>query len=272
MGIRGFVSFSAALLVAWALASPALHADWRDSLTPDVPGKLPPVRPFEAEYRLGWTDIEAGRAQVKITDSGKETIRLEASGATAGLARVLWQIDASLTSSAARKGLRPIYSVQKETYSARTILTQIVARPDGIWRLRENTPQGENPARWKRIKISPIRDIFSGALFLRSQSLAPGESFSAIIFPGDAPFFVELKALGTGPLTIGGSARDTLRLEIRLQRINLKKGATLEPQKKFQSGTVWLSNDADRIPLRVELNLFIGYVFAELETIRFPSR
>jgi len=263
------------ILIKWlflCLATPLgfLHAGWQDSLTPDQPGKFPPIRPFEAEFRIGWTDIEAGRARAKVTDDG-DTIRLDATGATTRLARVLWQLDATLKSTTARDGLRTIYTVQQENYAARAIFTQIAARPDGIWRLRENIPEGENSARWKKIKISPLRDIFSGMLFLRSQNLAPGETVSTIIFPGDSPFFVELKAVGTGPLTIAGTVRDTIRLDLHIQKINLKKDASLEPHGKFHSGTVWLSNDADRLPLRVELDLFIGYVFAELESVTFPS-
>ncbi|MEI6278357.1 MAG: DUF3108 domain-containing protein [Verrucomicrobiae bacterium] len=261
----------AAVGLCLAASLTLLHADWRDSLTRDEPGKFPMLRPFEAEFRLGWTDIDAGRARVKVTGNDGGVIRLDATGATTGLARVLWQLDASLESTTARNGLRTIYTVEKENYADRSITTQIVARPDGIWRLRENFPEGENPARWKRIKISPLRDIFSGVLFLRSQPLVPGESVSAVIFPGDCPFFVEIKVAGTGPLTVAGTTRDTIRLELKIQKINLKKDFRLEPHGKFHSGTVWLSNDDDRIPLRVELDIFIGYVFAELDSITFHA-
>jgi len=261
---------SGAILAALLIFLPLVRADWRESLSPDVPGRFAAVRSFEAEYRLGWTDIEAGRARAKIS-AGAESVVLDASGGTSGMARVLWQLDAELKSTMATDGMRTVSSLQTENYSARSIITQIVARPDGLWRLRENFPPGENPARWKRIKISPIRDLFSGMLFIRSQNLAPGETFSTIIFPGDAPFFVEVKALRTGPLTVAGSTRDALELDLQLQRINLKKDFRLEPHGKFRSGTIWLSNDSDRIPLRAEMQLFIGYVFAELESIRFNS-
>ena len=48
-------------------------------------------------------------------------------------------------------------------------------------------------------------------------------------------------------------------------------GVTLEKHKKFESGTVWLSNDADRIPLRAEVNIFIGYIFGEITSCTFGS-
>ena len=248
-----------------------LHAGWQDRLTPDVAGPFPMLRPFEAEFRIGWSDIEAARARMSVSYQGGN-ILLAGSGGTNGLARMLWQLDATLDATTSKPDFKTIYSIQAENYANRSITTQIVARPDGIWRLRENLPQGENAARWKKIKISPLRDLFSGMLYIRSQNLAPGETVSTIIFPGDSPFLVDLKCLGTDKIPIAGSQRDALKLDIRIQRINLKKGDALEPHGKFQNGTVWLSNDADRIPLRAEVNIFIGYVFAELESINFKTR
>ena len=37
---------------------------------------------------------------------------------------------------------------------------------------------------------------------------------------------------------------------------------------KFRSGTLWLSNDPDRILLRAEVQVFVGYVFAELASFQ----
>ncbi len=248
-----------------------LLADWRDSLTPDIPGSFPPVRPLDAEYRIGWTDIEAARAHAKITGDGPGIIRFAGTCATSGLARLLWQLDASLDSTSALDGLRTIYSVQNEAYAKYSILTQIVARPDGIWCLHENFPPRGNPARWKLIKLSPLRDLVSGVLFIRSQNLVPGAFVSTIIFPGDCPFFVEIKSVGTCQIHVAGATRDAIKLDIHLRRINLKKVEQLERYGKFQNGTIWLSNDADRIPLRVEINIFVGYVFAELESVAFTA-
>ncbi len=262
-------------LLSFCIAAPGLvpavrAAPWQATLTSDSPNPTPTVRPFEAEYRIGWTDIEAARARIKIFRD-PDRLRLEGAGETTGLARVLYQLDATMDSTTTLPGLQTIYTTQKEQYAGRSILTQIVARPDGIWRLRENFPPGENPARWKRIKLSPLRDLFSGMLFIRSQKLAPGETVSTVIFPGDAPFLVTIKSLEPETLNVAGSPREALKLDLEIQRINLKKDLRLEPHGKFRNGTVWLSNDNDRIPLRAELQIFIGYVFAELESIRFNS-
>jgi hypothetical protein len=41
----------------------------------------------------------------------------------------------------------------------------------------------------------------------------------------------------------------------------------LAPHKKFRSGRVWISDDARRLPLRAEVDVFIGSVFAELAKV-----
>ncbi|MCX6971351.1 MAG: DUF3108 domain-containing protein [Verrucomicrobia bacterium] len=260
-----------ALLALSLLSTACLQAGWRENLTPDVAGPFPAIRPFEAEFRIGWSEVEAARATVNIGCQGND-VRLSGFGGTTGLARMLWQLDASLDATTAMPNFQTVYSMQQESYSKRTLVTEIVSKPDGIWRLRENYPQGENPARWKKIKISPLRDLFSGMLYIRSRRLDPGETVSTIIYPGDSPYLVEMKCLGTEKIPIAGSPRDAIKLDLRIRRINLKKENALEPHGKFQNGTVWLSNDPDRIPLRAEVNIFIGYVFAELESINFKTR
>lgn len=245
-----------------------LHAGWRESLTPDHPGPIPQVRPFDAEFRFGWSNIiEAARAHTSLTYAGDE-VMISARGGTSGPARILWQMDVTHEAHTRRAGLATIWVDQIEKYAKHTIITQIVSKPDAIWRLRQNGPV---PAKWKKIKISPLRDLFSGMLFIRSQRLDPGDEVSTIIFPGDAPFLVEMKVLGTESISIAGTSRDAIKLDIRLHRINLKKGGALEDHGKFRSGTVWLSNDADRIPLRAEVQIFIGYVFAELVSCKFTT-
>lgn len=268
--MNGLRALSVVFAVAFLLQGD-LFGDWRDHLTPDTAGTFPAIRPFEAEYKMGWSDLEAAHARVEIGYQG-EIVRLAGSGGTSGMARALWQLDATLDATSFRQNFRTIYSVQQENYANRSINTQIVSKPDGIWRLRENTPSGENPATWKKIKISPLRDLFSGTLFIRSRPLEPGETVSTVIFPGDSPFFVEMKCLRAEKITIAGASRDALRLDLKLHRINLKKGGQLETHGKFQSGTVWLSNDSDRILLRAEVQIFVGYVFAELKSINFKTR
>ena len=264
---RGAGRFALSLLL---ILAPFAYGDWRAALTPEGSGTFPEVRAFQAEYRFGWSEIEAARATASVSYNGDEVV-LRAKGGTKGLARKLYLLDVTHESRSRREGFLPVQVDQLETYSKQTLKTQIVQKSDGFWVLRELVPPGTDPARWKNIKLSPVRDLVSGMLFIRSQRLAQGDVVSVVIYPDSSPVLVDMKVLGTEKLSIGGVQRDALKLDLHIQRINLKKGGALEKHKKFESGTVWLSNDSDRIPLRAEVNIFIGYVFGEITSCKFLS-
>ena len=75
---------------------------------------------------------------------------------------------------------------------------------------------------------------------------------------------MEIESVGPCTIDLDDGPREAIQLDLKIQRVNTKKGNTLEPHSKFRSGKIWLSNDADRIPLRAEVDIFIGYVFAEI--------
>jgi hypothetical protein len=245
---------AAFFLAAFFLALPIACA-WQSTLSPIVTGPFPEIRPFLAEYRLGWAEIEAAKARAAISYQGKNAI-LTSSGATTGLARTLYQLDASLDATADRASLQTIRSEQNEKYATRTLSTRIEGNKGSLTSLRE----------W--IAPDAIRDLFAASLFIRSQSLAKGEKVRTLVFPGGSPFLVDIESLGPEKITIANSPRDALRLDIKIQSVNTKKGNALEPHRKFRSGTLWLSNDPDRILLRAEVQVFVGYVFAELSSFQ----
>jgi hypothetical protein len=56
-----------------------------------------------------------------------------------------------------------------------------------------------------------------------------------------------------------------------LQLNRIGKKLDLEPHRKFRRATVWVSDDNDRILLRIEAQVFVGAVFAELQSVRFDG-
>ena len=254
------------LVFAALLCVPPGALAWQSSLTADAPGSFPDLPPFQAEVRIGWSEIEAARAHAALTYHDDNVV-VAAGGGTSGLARSLYQLDATLSGIADRRTLHTLRSDQIECYSSR-ILTTIIAGSNGsLSSLRESNPPGAKPAKWKPVKVAPVRDLFAGMLFIRSQPLATGDKVRLLIFPGGSAFLVDITALGPEKIAITGVARDAIKLDLKIQRVNTKAGNTLEPHSKFHSGTIWLTNDADRMLLRAEIDIFIGYVF--IETVSF---
>jgi Protein of unknown function (DUF3108) len=256
------------MLAAVALSVCQSAEPWSDRIGPETPGPFPLVRPFSGEFRFGWSDIGAASAKARLWYSGDNTI-VEVEGGTVGLARTLWQLDARHKAVILTEGLKPVAFEQVEKYANKKVRTQAVFKPDGLWRKRAVTPSPKNVAKWKRIKVEPIRDVISAMLLIRSQALNNGDKIGVAAFPGDAPFLVEVTVAKREQIKIAGALRKTIKLDFQIQRIDLKNKDRLAPHGKFRSGSVWLSDDEDRIPLRAEVYIFIGYVFGELVSLRF---
>ncbi|MFZ9920287.1 MAG: DUF3108 domain-containing protein [Terrimicrobiaceae bacterium] len=251
------------LLALGALvAAPSLFA-WQETLIPDLPGPFPEVAPFVANFKIGWSEIEAARAHAEIAYNGSQ-VALDARGGTEGLARSLYQLDARFQGTVDRPTLHTLRSDQVETYSDRSLTTIVTGSNGALRTFSDPVPPGKKPAKWKEVKIQPVRDFFAGMLFIRSQALARGDMVRLLMFPGGSSFFVEIHSAGPRTIHLDDGPCEALQLDLKIQRVNHKKGNSLEPHSKFRSGKIWLSNDARRIPLRAEVDIFIGYVFAEI--------
>lgn len=229
--------------------------------------------PFLAEYRFGWSGIEAARATARF--SVKENIAtVRVNGKTTGAARALWPLDAENTTHFRVPGLQPLGFTQIEKYRNRTIDTFVEFRADGLRRYRARRP-GTAGERWKRIRIEPVRDMVSAMFFVRSQPLANGDIIRLITFPGDSPYLVEIEIIcrETLPHPVTKKNVPAIRASLKISRILLEKNEPprLREHGKFRSGTVWISDDADRIPLRAEVEVFVGSIFAELIQIQKPA-
>lgn len=259
----GVISKTTLLLFLASLCLVSNLLAWQEILSNDDLGPFAEVPAFRAEFRIGWSEIEAARAHAAITYDKSSSI-LSSGGGTTGWARSLYQIDATYHSIADRQTLQTTRSSLVETDSRRTLTTLVEGSNGQLLTFNQSIPPGAKPPKWKMLKVAPARDLYAGMLFIRSQKLDPGDIVRLVIFPGGSPFLVEIESRGPESVLLADGPCDALRLDLKIQRVNTKKGNTLEPHSKFRSGKIWLSNDSARLPLRAEVDIFIGYVFAEI--------
>jgi len=277
MRMRGTVWWWALSLAMMTTATRAAEDPaWLTTARRTTPGTFPMMAPFEASFRFGWSglgsDIEAARATAKLSIQDS-LATVDMMGGTTGAARFLWRLDATHQARFSVPDLKPLDFSQTERYSNRSITTEVAFKPDGVWRLRKGKPDRGKPARWKPIRIEPVYDLVTALFLARSQPLEIGQRFSFVAFPGDSPFLAEVTVLKRDTLILKGKTVPTLRMTFQIQRITLSKSSppTLERHKKFRSGTGWVSDDQDRLPLRVEAEIFIGSVFGELESFSWSE-
>ncbi len=250
----------AALLLAWSATGS--HAGWREEAIRVSPQPFPPPVSTEAEYILGWNDLEAARMRLGIAPGPSGTLQMHGQGGTTGWVRRLWQLDARYASTIEAATLRPRDSWSVERYRHRTVWMISAFGPDKVWGRRATDPPGASPPRWRSWEVPVPQDFASAFLLARSQPLREGEVIPLVVFPGEAPYLVTVTVLRREPLTLGAQSVPAIRASFTIEAI--QRDGSLQPHRKFRHGTLWISDDPRRLPLRAEVGVFIGSVFAEI--------
>ena len=260
----------ALFLFAFSIGLAPLRADWQQQLSPATPGDFPPPRAMTATYRGGWSGVTAAHVEVVYSRPSAGVVQLDAKGSTSGMARALWRVDATHSARADAETLRPLSMWQFETYRAQTIRTNLDFDQTGVTKLRETKPDDKTPPRAKRFDYPNLFDMNTAVLFLRSQKLQPGQTFNLLVYPASSPYLATLRVLGREKIKVRAGLFPTVKIDLKLQKIN--KDFVAEPYTRLRRATAWISDDADRIPVKIAAEIFVGSVWVELDRVRFAAR
>ena len=262
-----------------AKGPPPAAAAWLERVSPLTPGAFPPPRSFAAGYRLTWSDLQAAHADVRcVSGEGDTTIRTTVKTSTVGAARLLFKLDGTSVSVADRRSLRPVRLDQKEDRNGKHVVSHVVFTPEGATRTSGDPPKGtatplhgesETASHARRIEYPGVMDIHSALLHIRSLPLAAGDEKTFIVMSATTPYLATIKVLGRERVKVAAGEFPAIVCSVALQKIN--KRGELEAYKSLKEARAWIGDDADRVMLKVETQIFIGTVEMELEKISFPS-
>ncbi len=263
---------SACFAIALAIApccSAASSVDWQATLTRDLPGNFPPLRPLKAFYRFGWSGLTAGTGEVHFTQPSQDEFQLEGTGRTVGLVRALWKLDVNYRARANAKTLRPIETRQTESYRFKKIFTHLTFTNNGVIRSRGESDGGALNTKTRTFDCPNLFDLHSATLYLRSQPLRNGSVYRVVVYPATNAYLATVSVVGREKISVHAGAFNAIKLDLKLKRIG--KHLELEPHRKFRRATIWVSDDAQRLLLRIEAQIFVGTVFAELQSLQFDG-
>lgn len=253
--------------VLLATMLPLAGADWRDALDRKV-GNFPALRALTTHYEFGWSGVKAAEADIQFSTSRGKS-RLELNARTVGVPRTLWRMDIHGISTVNARTLEPIKLEQTEKYSRKSFQITADFSSKGVERLKVPTPADKTPAKTKHFKFSPVHDLHSALLFIRSQPLRKGDAIRLCVYPSTGAYLAEIGIVGPAKIDAAGRKWDAIKCEIRLREV--AKDLSLTKHDKFKKATAWMSDDADRLLLRIECEVFIGSVWAEMKSVEFAK-
>lgn len=229
--------------------------------TVPVKAETLPFHPGE-QVRLSvqFLGINAGELEVQVGQRHTDSLHLwtlEAEARTRGLTSVMWKIDEQFTSlfdpaAAAAIGSDRISRVNGDD---QTEVIRIEGETAHVTRVRE----GKKSEKTREV-LPGSQDILAAVYRLRTMDLKPLDEVSIPIFTGNKSWKLEGKVIGRQVVKSKGGTYDTLVIRCRTHF-----------DGKFASDrdlTVWLSDDARRIPVRLEADFLVGSMRATLQEYR----
>ena len=93
--------------------------------------------------------------------------------------------------------------------------------------------------------------------------------YRVVVFPATSAYLATLTVVGREKVTVHAGNYKAIKIDLQLSKVG--KNLELEPHRKFRRATIWISDDSDRVLLRAEAQIFVGTVFAELQSVRFDT-
>jgi hypothetical protein len=258
-----------AIAILLACCTGSFAADWQATLSKEPAGNFPELRPLRAFYRFGWSGVTAATGEIHFTRPSNDRFQLDGTGRTIGFVRALWKLDVTQRAVANSQTLAPIETEQTENYRSKKLATHLTFTTSGVTRARTEGGSTDAQTKSKQFVFPNLFDLHSAALYLRSQPLKQGDVYRLAVYPATNAYLATIKITGRDKISVHAGTYNAIKLDLQLKRIG--KHLELEPHRKFRRATIWVSDDAERLVLRIEAQIFVGTVFAELQSLRFDN-
>lgn len=251
---------------------------WMQQVTLSKPGPFKAVPACELHYDLSWNGLlKAGEATLnlglKAPNTPSHLVGI-CQGKSTGLARRLWTYQNNFRSQVASDSLQPVFFESREREKKERIHTQarfaegVVTSTETVTKLRE----GARPKTKERVfAYEHAHDLLSAVLYLRSQPLKNGDEINLVVHPFKSAYFAKFRVLGRETFKSPLGPTKAIKLNIQLYKID-RDDLELKSYSKFKKATIWLSEDAYRMPLEVRSEVFIGSVRATLQRRKFLEK
>ncbi|MBK8092121.1 MAG: DUF3108 domain-containing protein [Verrucomicrobiaceae bacterium] len=246
------------------LATAASAQSWTSSLTRTSAGPLQ-VPACVLEYELGWKNtLKAGTARITIQEAGSSYWRASAQASSTGFARTLWAYDCTMSSIISKNSLKPVFMQHSETDRSETCRYRVSFQPRRVITESTTLPRsGTASTGTTTLAFSPVEDLLCTILYVRSLPLANGDKITRVVQPWDKPYLTTFEVQGRESIKIGGKAQPCIKLGVQIRKID-RDNLSLSSYKKMKTATIWVSDDAERLPVEMRAEIFVGYMSCRL--------
>ncbi len=238
---------------------------WVKGLTREPAGNKANLRSVRLSYVLSWNKtVNAGKLEftAKYSPSSKQFIGV-ATGKSQGLARALWPYDCEVKSLVDGSTLKPIrFSLsEQERKRASQYLIQFEPNRQHFTTTTKEKGQAAKTST-TAFNFDQGRDLLSSMLYLRSLDLDTGDNVSMVVTPFNKPYLTNFTVAGRETHKLHGKAYKTIRLDTTVGKVN--HDLSIKTYEKIKGASVWVIDDAYRIPIELRVKIPVGSISARL--------
>jgi hypothetical protein len=231
---------------------------------------LNPGETMAFEVRLG--GMLAGEAALAVGElgefGGKRAVVVRSRANTAGAAALLKRIVDEATTVIDIENGRPIQlDTAVEHGNRKTVATaKFLGNVADVTYTRSDDPK---PHSFKiHFGTNTVHDTHSAMAQVRGWRPTPGTTRSVFVVGGRRLWRVDVQFVGTE--TVGTALGNRRAIKFEGKSFRARPNFVLEANKPARTFTVWLSDDADRVPLKVTAHTELGDVAVELTEYARP--
>ena len=244
-------------------------AEWENTLSKLPTNPFTELRSVRARYSFGWGGFTAATADLHFEKMGNGRLQLTGAGKTIGLVRTLWTYDLEHKALTDAATLRPMQVREVETTRTKQTTTELKFSTEGVEGTREERKGDAVKSKKGRFEFPNLQSLSSALLLVRAQPLSNGDVERVVAYPATSSYLCTITVIGRERITVPAGTFDAIKMTGQLSKIG--KDRELVPHKKFRNATVWLSDDANRLLLRIEAQVFVGKVYTELQSVQFDD-
>jgi hypothetical protein len=231
---------------------------------------LNPGESMAFEVRLG--GVLAGEAALAVGElgefEGKKAVVVKSRANTAGAAALIKRITDEATTVIDMSTGRPLQLETVVQMGAK--MTTAQAKFTGtVADITYKRSDDANPHNYKiNFGTQPVHDTHTAMAQVRGWRPTVGATRSVFVVGGRRLWRVDVKFLGTE--TIGSAVGNRRAIKFEGASFRARANFTIETDKPMRTFTVWLTDDADRVPLRVVASTELGDVSVDLTEYARP--
>jgi hypothetical protein len=228
----------------------------------------PKIFPFKEgeslKYKMSYSNfLNAGFSSIDVKEilhEGKEAFHVLGKGKSTGLVRIFFKLKNDYQTFMYKHNLKPFRFIRKINEGGYTKNKEILFNHDE----EEATVKNYKNKTTKKYSITKnAQDMLSALYFLRNQDLekfTPGQELSIHMFYDQEINDFKLRFLGKEVINTKFGKINSLKFRPLVQ--------TGRVFKEQESLTIWISDDENKIPLRIKASLTVGSLRADLNQFR----